>query len=59
VRQDKRRGQRAPLDVEAGDPILLGNYASREAKLDGEDDLIVREHEVLAVLRPRGKTHRQ
>jgi chaperonin GroES len=47
VRDD---GNRIPLDVKAGDLILFGKYTSQEIKLDGEDYLIMREDEVLAVL---------
>jgi len=46
----KRDGTRVPLDVKAGDVILFGKYTSQEVKLDGEEYLIMREHEVLAVL---------
>jgi chaperonin GroES len=43
-------GQRIPLDVKAGDLILFGKYTSQEVKLDGEEYLIMREDEVLAVI---------
>jgi chaperonin GroES len=43
-------GTRAPLDVKAGDVILFGKFASQEIKLDGEEFLIMREDEVLAVV---------
>jgi chaperonin GroES len=43
-------GQRVPLDVKAGDVILFGKYAGQEIKFDGEDYLIMREDEVLAVM---------
>ena len=43
-------GQRVPLDVKAGDVILFGKYTSQEVKLDGEEYLIMREDEVLAVI---------
>jgi chaperonin GroES len=43
-------GKRVPLDVKAGDLILFGKYTSQEVKLDGEEFLIMREDEVLAVL---------
>ena len=48
-------GKRVPLDVKAGDLILFGKYAGQEIKLDGEEYLIVKEDEVLAVI--EGKTH--
>ena len=43
-------GKRMPLDVKAGDLILFGKYSGQEIKLDGEEYLIMREDEVLAVL---------
>ena len=39
-----------PLDVKAGDLILFGKYSGQEIKLDGEDYIIMREDEVLAVI---------
>jgi chaperonin GroES len=44
------KGKRTPLDVKAGDLILFGKYTSQEVKVDGEDLLILREDEVLAVI---------
>jgi chaperonin GroES len=46
----KDDGKRIPLDVKAGDTILFGKYSGQEIKLDGEEYLIMREDEVLAVL---------
>jgi len=46
----KDDGKRAPLDVKAGDLILFGKYTTQEVKLDGEEYLIMREDEVLAVI---------
>jgi chaperonin GroES len=43
-------GTRVPLDVKAGDVILFGKYTSTEVKLNGEEYLIMREDEVLAVI---------
>jgi chaperonin GroES len=43
-------GRRVPLDVKAGDLILFGKYTSQEIKLNGEEYLIMREDEVLAVI---------
>ena len=43
-------GKRVPLDIKTGDLILFGKYASQEIKLDGEEYLIVREDEVLAIV---------
>lgn len=38
------------LDVKVGDTILFGKYAGTEIKVEGEDVVIVREDEVLAVM---------
>jgi chaperonin GroES len=49
-----------PLDVKAGDTILFGKYSGQEIKLDGEDYLIMREDEVLAVIEGgAGETKKQ
>ena len=44
-------GKVFPLDVKAGDTILFGKYSGTEIKLDGEDLLIMREEEVLGILK--------
>ncbi len=46
----KDDGKRQPLDVQDGDTILFGKYSGQEIKIDGEDYLILREEEVLAIL---------
>jgi len=46
----KDDGTRITLDVKDGDTILFGKYSGQEIKLDGEEFLIMREEEVLAVL---------
>ena len=46
----KEDGGRIPLDVKAGDHILFGKYSGQEIKLDGNEYLIMREDEVLAVI---------
>jgi chaperonin GroES len=43
-------GKVRPLDVKAGDRILFGKYSGTEIKIEGEQHLILREDEVLAVL---------
>ncbi len=44
------KGEVFPLDVKAGDHVLIGKYAGTEIKLDGQEYLIVREEEVLGVV---------
>jgi chaperonin GroES len=46
----KDDGKRTPLDVKEGDTILFGKYSGQEIKIDGDEHLIMREDEVLAVL---------
>ena len=43
-------GQVRPLDVKVGDKILFGKYSGTEVKLDGEDLLVMREEDVMAVI---------
>jgi len=43
-------GKRVPLEVKKGDLILIGKYAGTEVKIDGEEHLIMREDDVLAVI---------
>ena len=43
-------GTKVPMDVKVGNKILFGKYSGTEIKVDGEDVLILREDEVLAVL---------
>ena len=43
-------GKRVPLDVRSGNLILFGKYAGQEIKLDGEEYLIMKEDDVLAVI---------
>ena len=40
-----------PMDVKDGDTILFGKYSGQEIKLDGDDYLIMREDEVLGVVK--------
>jgi chaperonin GroES len=43
-------GKRIVLDVKVGDRVLIGKYAGSEIKLDGEDLVILREDDVLAIV---------
>lgn len=45
-----KNGTRVALDVKAGDKILFGKYSGAEVKIDGQELLILREDEILAVL---------
>jgi len=43
-------GTKVALDVQVGNKILFGKYTGTDIKIDGEEVLILREDEVLAVL---------
>jgi len=49
-------GTRVELTVKEGDRILFGKYSGNEIKLDGEEYLIMREEDVLAVTEGASKT---
>jgi chaperonin GroES len=44
------KDKRVPMDVKVGDRVLYGKYSGTEVTLDGEQYLILRESDVLAVL---------
>ena len=44
------QGERIAPDVKAGDKVLYGKYSGTEVTVDGEQYLILRESDVLAVL---------
>src|SRR5690349_269828 len=43
-------GERAPMELKEGDRVIFAKYAGTEFKLDGEDLLILRESDILAVV---------
>lgn len=43
-------GKLSPVDVKAGDKVLFGKYAGQAVKVDGEELLVIREDEILAVI---------
>ena len=46
-------GKVFPLDVKAGDRILFGKWGGTEIKIDNEDFLIMKEDEVLGILKSK------
>jgi chaperonin GroES len=46
----KEDGTKIPLDVKAGNRILFTKYGGTEVKIDGEEYLILREDDVLAII---------
>jgi chaperonin GroES len=43
-------GERVPLEVKPGDRILFGKYSGSEIKIDGQEYIVFREDDILAVL---------
>ena len=43
-------GKVRPLDVKVGDKVLFGKYSGTEVKLDGQELVVMREEDIMAVL---------
>jgi chaperonin GroES len=43
-------GQVRPMDVKVGDKVLFGKYSGSEVKIDGQELLVMREEDIMAVL---------
>ncbi|MGD0835523.1 MAG: co-chaperone GroES [Polyangia bacterium] len=43
-------GKTRALSVQVGDKVLIGKYSGSEVKLDGEEHIILREDDILAIL---------
>mgnify|MGYP002399726028 FL=1 len=43
-------GEVRPLDVKVGDQVLFGKYSGTEVKLSGEELLVMREEDLMAVI---------
>ena len=43
-------GTKQPLEVKAGDRVLFGKYAGTDIKVDGEEHLIMREDDIIAIV---------
>ena len=43
-------GDVRPMDIRIGDKVLFGKYAGTEVKLNGEELLVMREDDIMAVL---------
>lgn len=46
----KEDGTKIPMEVKVGDRILFAKYAGTEVKIDGEEHLMMREDDVLAII---------
>ena len=43
-------GKKVPLDVSVGDRVIYSKYSGMEIKLDGEEYLIVKQNDILAII---------
>ena len=43
-------GKVHPLDVKKGDKVLIGKYSGTEVKIDGDDVVVLREDDIMAVI---------
>jgi chaperonin GroES len=43
-------GKVRPLDVKVGDKVLFGKYSGTEVKVDGDDVLVMREEDIMAII---------
>ena len=43
-------GERVGLEVSVGDKVLIGKYSGTEVKIEGEEYLIMREDDILAIV---------
>jgi chaperonin GroES len=46
----KKDGTKIPLEVKKGDRVLYGKYAGTEVKIDGEEYLMMKEDDILAII---------
>jgi chaperonin GroES len=46
-------GQVRPCDIKVGDTILFGKYSGAEVKLEGDELVVMREEDVMAVIEPK------
>lgn len=44
------KGEVRPLDIKKGDTVLFGKYSGTEVKVDGEELVVMREDDIMAVL---------
>jgi chaperonin GroES len=46
-------GEVRPCDIKVGDTILFGKYSGAEVRLDGDDLVVMREDDVMAIFEPK------
>jgi chaperonin GroES len=47
----EEEGKKTPLEVKKGDRVLFSKYAGTEIKIDGEDHLIMKEEDIIAIVK--------
>jgi chaperonin GroES len=45
------KGERIALDVKAGDRVLFGKYSGNDITIDGEEHLIMKEDDIIAIIK--------
>jgi chaperonin GroES len=45
-----KKGELTPLTVKPGDLVMFGKYGGDEIKVDGDDHVILREEDILAII---------
>jgi len=50
AKEKPQRGKVVALEVKKGDRVLFGKYSGSEVQIDGEEHLIIREEDVLAII---------
>ena len=43
-------GKKQPLEVKTGDKVLFGKYAGTDIQIEGEEHLIMREDDIIAII---------
>jgi chaperonin GroES len=51
-------GKLIPMDVKAGDRVLFGKWSGTEVKIDGDEDLIMKESDIMGVI-VEAKAHKK
>ena len=50
-RIDEKGEKKMPLEVKVGDRVLFSKYAGTEIKIDGEEHLIMKEEDIIAIVK--------
>jgi chaperonin GroES len=48
--KSNEQGQKVAMDLKVGDKVLFGKYSGTEVKVDGEELLVMREDDIMAVI---------